>query len=67
MTERDRVGFMVHGWGETGDVPHGRQKDNSAAQCGWMQEGELDERGEEPGEFSVNFLKVLHLVSHYFH
>lgn len=44
------------------DVPHGRQKDNVT-----VQKESSAEYKREPRDLSVNFLKVLHLVNHYFH
>lgn len=51
------------------DIPHGRQKDNVAGKQRVRRKwkNRANGRGREPGELSVNFLKVLHLVSHYFH
>lgn len=51
------------------DIPHGRWKRQCNGEVKSEREAEEREnrRGGEPGELSVNFLKVLHLMSHYFH
>ncbi len=51
------------------DIPHGRQKRQCNSEARSEREAEKRENGtgREPRELSVNFLKVLHLVNHYFH
>lgn len=50
------------------DIPHGKKRQcNGEARSTREAEKRKNGKGSEPRELSVNFLKVLHLVSHYFH